>query len=508
MFAIVLSFCFVINATDEPRSVEVPEVLKRAHLARADYKTAYFRFKMTREWPGYARRVENIEARFVGDSVYLINSGDDDGIRLRDPKTGEPPLGVSYTCQSNKTVVNRETGETWRLQGSASAMGHRDRDYPKPDYVDVRTVGLSSHAIQRKTPREMLDVIGSGKTKIDCFRVKKKPNGTQIVTLVSETLESREVQGHLEYEWEICPDMGFAITHVKRTFVHPDGSREMVSEAFSQYTEADGHWWPRKTECTTNAGVACTVEYEHIEFDRPDHPTELGPEIMGVPIGCPVSSSRETNDGGYYHYYLGDGVMVDKEEWKQIKDTLDLAPLHAFWNRQASLGRGAFPKWWDDAYGGLDPKRIAYEPDDWETYVRRWIMKRTPTEYYSVEKPLDEKQTRAAYAILKDCRKRAEPITLRVKKELSALEGKIRLIKTAIAARDKSAGNKSDPNQARLTAARKRKAELERPKELEAIFSLLKKRLHELLTAPQRVEPVGGEKITEPPPLPPRAGKH
>jgi len=479
---------------------DVPEVLRRAYLERARFRTAYLQYRIVHEWPDLPRTEENIEARFDADSVYLINSGDDDGIREKDPETGVPAFGVQAACLPEKAVLDRKTNQWWVVTGGLPQLAVSD-ERQRPTFSDVRSFGLFSREVQHKTPAQMLDVFGKTDTP-DTFRVEKGQNGLRTVVLTYEPAGSWP---HLEYRWVIDTKRDYAMTRVLETAINKDGSREILSEVHADYAVEDGRWWPRRIESTNpRSGWYCSVEYQHVEFDKPEHPRHLGPETIGVPIGVIVYSSDFAGMNPPSGRYLGDGVIAHESEWRKIKHQYDLAPLKDFYAAQYRLGDGYFPAWWDASDDAFGLKDAAYRPNAWEAWVRRWIIKHTSSQFHPVAHPVDGKQRHTAWAILKESRERADPIRRRIDEELRKIDRVLRATGADPTAPDRSAGKKTGDSAVvatgRLAAARKRREELEHPKAVEAIFTQLKRRLDGLLTSGQRQAeaPTGDAPLAKP----------
>ncbi|MCZ6681695.1 MAG: hypothetical protein O7B26_00820, partial [Planctomycetota bacterium] len=259
--------------------------------------------------------------------------------------------------------------------------------------------------------------------------------------------------------------------------------------------------WPRKSESVApHSGYSYSIEYEHVEFDRPDHPRKIGPDLFGLPVGIGVYAPE------FNGRYLGDGEMVSEAAWGGIRDRYDPAPLRAFWTRNMASNRGTVPTWWGDERFALEG--LAYTPDLWEVYVRRWILKYKYSQFYNIAHPhpLSEQQINAALAILKDCRKKARPILESVSKELSAI--------------NKALGSSSSPapgesveelepkdteaNRRKANLLARRKAKLEEPNPgIVRLFAELKQRLDDLLRLEQRAYAVN----SRPSPVTARVGR-
>lgn len=464
----------------------MPEILVKAFQQRTNYQTAYFKFKRITNRPHVSRQVENFEARYSGDSVYLIDEGDDDGIRLKQPLTLEPLLGVSSACLPERIVVDRERDEWWVYHGGLNHLA-LSSEASRPVLSDVRSFGLYAKDIPDKTPVDMLQVLYDSE-EYTRWQLTEEEGGVVVVSC-RVLPESGEYKGHLECEWRIDPAKDFAIIQVMETVVSKEGKRALANRVDSQYVCRKGKWWPGKSEWTKpQSGYSCCIEYEQVEFDRPDHPQKIGPDLLGLPVGI-VVYAPEFDDCGRY---LGDGVMVDEADWGSINDQYDLGPLRAFWAKNRAMGDGDFPAWWQEEEFGLNG--LEYTPDLWEAYVRRWMLKHTSTEHHHVPIPLSEQQINAAWAVLKDCRKIAMPFLMSSKQEHSAVEPALKPPETM----HPSVGNNvkrtksttrtaTEPRSGNALTERQRDDE-RRQRQLARLFAELKQRLEDLLRAPQRSE--------------------
>ena len=505
-----LSLTLTISMT-EPPATEVPQALRKAFLQRATPGTAHFKYQICYRWPDLGAKTQNTEIWYAGDDLYRIESGDDDGIRVIEPSTGAPMLGVGGTCLPEYVVFNHEGDRWWSLQGGTRHLG-LNASPMRLLFADVRSFGLYAREIQDKTPSQMLELLSEWAAQGQ-FRDAENSDGTHTVTLRFPPSEAE--RGHVESRWEVDPAKGHAISRVTEFLVHEDGSREVLSEANSDYALTDGRWWPRKTESLCpNSKWYCAVEYRLAEFDKPDHPKSITPDLMGVPVGIAVHAWQIDPSGGCR--YLGQGQFATPEEWSKISLNYDLTPLFDWVARQRKLGSGEYPAWWYAGPSTLGLDNAAYSPDAWETYVRRWIIKRTATPFNPVASPLDEKQVNAAWGILKDCRSHAEPISRRIAKELETVRKDLASLNPAKLA-DQILGDPAE--KAAIEAAvdkrlalESRVADLEKPKELAAIFEQLKERLDRLLTSKQLAEegvtttqPVRRQPPPRPPPIRPAA---
>jgi len=303
--------------------------------------------------------------------------------------------------------------------------------------------------------------------------------------------------------WTIDARCGYAIIRIEFLQLDKMGNKQLVCETDASYVEVDSFWWPRVVETTCEgAGYRQRFEVFEIEFDRPEHPSAINIDQLGMPPGTPIIAPKLFP--GQAAYYVGDDRIVDEDEWNRIRDAFDKSQFEKWLGIQSAKGTGAYPAWWDDASGRFGIEGVEHKPDEWEAYVRRWILKRSNGEAYKLAEPLTEKQKTAAWAVLADCKKRAHPIVEKRAAELA--EARKRLgenrkviedLRVQTGAKGESSGAKAKQasgEDERLTQAMQAShrllaaaTELEKPdSRLAEIFEELKRRLDGLLTSVQR----------------------
>jgi len=510
--------------TAAPRSTEVPKLLEEAFLQRLAYKTASFRIREEYARDGWATSVSNREMKWAGDSLWCRDEGDDDGmLRYSNARTGEVPLGVAMTFLPAERVVDAKTGSIW-ARACNSPFTTKAASGAWFDYVDVRAIGLRSIVIQQTDPHGLLDLLrGDGGLR---FETLPDRNG---LTVIRGLGQPNSDDTRYEYEWEIDKNKGPSVVCARQYLTYSDGRRELSSDAKTSLIQVNGVWWPSRVEMNYigNNGRR-TFEFQKVEFNEPHHPSIIDADTLGLPIGAPVypQGLRRTDR------YMGAGITIDDETWKRIRDDYDRRPYREFSNRALALGRGQFPSWWSITDGTEGLPEVADRPDQWEVYVRRWVMRRTNNGMWRVGEPLTDVQRTTAKSILDDCRKTAMPIRMRLDKEaaevakdlaeaeailvprtVQAAIGKVAPVSgkesSATGAPQKSTGSAKegqppadDALVKRIAALKARKAELAKSPEIERIFEQLKGRLEGLLTAKQK-DPANGRVVQgNPPPIP------
>ncbi len=487
-------FLIVLAASPPQEGAAIPQSLVRAHENRMRFKTAAFTYDYEFEWPGRnATQRHRFEARLSGDDTYWINQGDDDGIRMLHGVTGERMIGVRFACAPKHIIRNRKTDEQWSIHdGDNSLILHRASiKGPFREVSDPRSFGLASFEVRDHSPTDLLDRF----SKDDAVRHWKT---RKVGTMEEIVLSYRSPEGGNAFRgeviWRIDPLRDYAVVEISNFIFDEDDKRTLVRHATTQYGEFDGRWWPTRFESIApETGVRELAVFHRVEFDRPEHPRVLNPDIWGLPAGVKVTShwnAPETGDLETGHY-IGGGVFITREEWGAVKHQYDQDALRQFWNRNAEIGTGNYPKWWaslDGSYGLSDVERT---PDHWEAYVRRWIFRHTNTSVIKrVEEPLTEEQITAARAILKDCRRRAEPVVRRMQEKektrsLKAPTGSAtHALPAAHEANAENAAQAKPPGESPTLRAKTENSD-RNERELEEIFHLLKTRLTGLLREKQ-----------------------
>jgi len=474
----------------------MPEVLVRAFQHRESFKTAAFKCRIESNHPRYAPRVRNFEMRWADNVLFLRDHGDDEGFLCPlNAVTGEMPIGIRAGCTPEESVLNRSTNEWW-ARNLSSVLFNQTQATDWVDYVDARTYGLRAIEVQNQSPGEVIAQFQRPDSKVR-FSVEKTSSP---LVRVRATGGKHEDGSYYDYLWEIDTDKGPEIVLAQEHFVHPNGQREFAAEARCALTLNDGVWWPNEIKMNSAGGKHIRVLFDAIEFNRPEHPQKIDADTLGIPIGADVTI-RGVNGR---NHYMGGGVTVDQETWESIESQQDLGPLNALRIKARSYGTGEYPDWWQASEDDLGIQGLKDQPDLWEVYVRRWVMKHTSHLRWHVDEPLTDDQKTAAKGILDDCRKKATPIRAKLDKERNGVLLEIaKLEKTPASdgtdmpvAQSSAAPTKDGASPAKtvadrtaldqkVTALKKRAAELEKSPEIERLFDELKHRLENLLTSKQ-----------------------
>ena len=237
--------CLALQPSSQPADTAMPEVLIKAFEQRTRPGTMFLRYRVSEKYRNRPATVELMESRFVGDSEYLVEYGDEDGVRehSRDPKTGRPLLGETGDCLPARTIIDREANQLWLHNDGQVILVQQNGTRTRPR-DDVRTYGLLPRTPQFDTPAEALEKLRKAENRWEV----REENGLQQV--VAESAGKGNDERRVITEWVIDPKKDFAITKVTATIVYPGGRRELVLEVNNEYQFVDRVWWPRKCECS------------------------------------------------------------------------------------------------------------------------------------------------------------------------------------------------------------------------------------------------------------------
>ena len=474
----------------------VPEILEKAIAHRTTFHTASVSMRRVWENKSFGRRVDNFDIRIAGDDEYWIESGDDDGLLMTDLKTGAPSFGTRNMALPREHLWNHEAKTHWTHWNSNEFFDLTPSSV-RTFYVDIRTIGLQEVEIDGDTTSGIRERLGKGPAKK--YTVAKAEN--HLVRVYGVEPVANPVGSYLETEWIIDESKGPSIIQKAAWLCRPGEPQQLLSECRVQLIQIDGRWWPARSEIVSPAGgTRLLYEFKHLEFDRSSHPTIIDADYFGIPPGARVFNVLDGKPKP--ERYIGGGQTVSEAEWKEIKEAYDPAPLARFESKMRAMGDGCFPKWWKSGTDDFGIEGVSGQPDQWEAYVRRWVMRHTPNHRWTVIEPLTNEQKTAAQSVLNDCRNRAKPIRAHCDEDLIAT--RLLLVDLELKAKggnpesaEKATGSsqqlsaESGGHAKQVAALKEKIAKLEEPKEIAVIFSELKSRLDALLTSKQR-EPTNG----------------
>lgn len=399
-------------------SAGTPSELKQAFMQRGDFRSARFVYTYEEKNPPLPISTKRIESTIVGSDVLLVDRGDEDEIRLRDPQNGKPLLGVRGACLPEYRLISRGSSQTWKRYDSVDWVGLHEGEVATV-YSDPRIIGLAPWTEQNCSVDEALE-------RLDSLPVVEwKKRMTEDRCIITAWLKNDSEEGYA-YEWVLDPARDMAA--LEFATIKRESDRETRGVLFqNEYRRVDNVWWPSRINITYGGGMSRAVEFKHVEFNRKNHPKKLTPDDMGVPIGAPV---RKAGTGPLSdHRYAGDGLAVAGDEFNAMAPNLDLTAYDRFRSEQAALGGGYYPSWWHGADGCYGIDKVGRDWDTWEMYVRRWKLRHS----IGVDRPIDQKQMAAADAVLKDCRRRALNIVEATGRETGDIEQSNRKIERIFA---------------------------------------------------------------------------
>ncbi|MBK8267850.1 MAG: hypothetical protein IPK83_05920 [Planctomycetes bacterium] len=394
-----LLFILCIAMRVEPLPA-VPSELHQGFRQRCDFRSAKFVYKHTEVRPGRAHRIKNMEQLSVGNDIMQADKGDDDGIRLKDPVSGSPLLGLDGACNSKFYVIRHDPKETW---SRTDGLGYANLSENKLSTVfqDVRLVGIAPWSSQNTTLNEQIHTL-------DTFPFKKWEKSIENDVIVFTGWFDDGENNERAYEWHLDPARDMIILKVvslsKR---HGTIRRSVLFD--NQYKKVDGIWWPESVMMKYGRGLSRRIDYKEVSFNDKSHPKKITADAMGLPVGQTV---RLSGEGMRVMRYAGQGLTMSEEEFKSRESTLDLGALERYRLDQRTLGVGDYPTWWNEAGADFGLSARRHDPDAWEAYVRRWKLRHT----HDTPHPLGQNQVTAADALLKQCRDRAQNLLKKAEK--------------------------------------------------------------------------------------------
>ena len=200
---VLFHFTFLLASTNagppsEDSSPNIPAVLKDAFLQRESFSTARFSCRMERIEPGRAPMIRNWEYEIAKNGVHARDHGDDDGIMLRRPTTGEAVLGWAGAAQAAERTWDFVSNESW-LHRAGSKHFVVGSHATWMGYEDIRTHGLRAIDVQYRTPRQHLELL----EPLFNWKTSRAKSG-----LITVTSRGSDHSGgtHYEYEWGVDPE--------------------------------------------------------------------------------------------------------------------------------------------------------------------------------------------------------------------------------------------------------------------------------------------------------------
>ena len=215
--------------------------------------------------------------------------------------------------------------------------------------------------------------------------------------------------------WWIDPERDFSPVRVRRQL------GEHFYECKSILKQTDGVWFPESVAYFRSGYRGGNEPFETItirraEFNRPEHPARIVPELIGIEVGTNLSMHADGNveiilswDGGK--------LVTRKALFERIK--AGELKLGANYSRIARAGRerqrAADKKGEPGGERHHARQRIfsgTIHEGFWESYVKDFIRKHR----------LDADQTEKAQTILKDCQERAQAHLTRHREDIAKID--------------------------------------------------------------------------------------
>lgn len=263
----------------------------------------------------------------------------------------EDAIGAPYSY-SERRALRDSSGRYWRyIEDDDTAKAVAPGIEPPLPFWDIQTLGLVTSPKINASRNDYFDY-----SKIERFET--------ITSLGATIIRGMTPEGN-RYEWTLEPAFDYQPVSVS---LFKGG--QLLKRVDTEYDVYDGLWFPKHVSYYNGDGtLAMEVEVEHAEFDRPTHPKELTPPMLGMPMSTQVGTSW----GGVL-FWDGEG-LISVQEAHERQQSGDLSYERvAELQRQAEAGRypGCFPKTMQGAdFGLLGATR---KPRLWEEYVRRFIQ--------------------------------------------------------------------------------------------------------------------------------------
>lgn len=417
----ILAVIAVAVITAEPTSKpsgEMPGALKAAFARAMSIRTLHAKYTYSRKHPEWESVIiQNREDRIAGDDIYSINRGDDDEVVFGPRGNKMPGFGrIAWTCAPHKQLVSLSLGEVWNYRegdDSAGVTKYRADMFYGPD---LRTAGLYL-SLRKDSPR----VLFGAKLKYaknDSWAEIPASNGLVTVITTSVRKQGSRTGGRSEYSWTIDPSKNHAI--LRTTFQDFDATgtpRGPLVACDLEYKKIDGYWIAVKS-VKRGSHTLEEIFVHEVTINRPEHPQELTPKIMDIPVGTMIGGPPEEGQGrGLSNLSVWDGGKLRGNfEWQWIKKRFDTRRHDEYERRRPRFG--AYPSWWDQDDETFGLTGVSHHPHQWDAYVRRWIYKNS----HDREHPIRDRQKIEAAEILNGCKTEGHAIFGRIERQLAELE--------------------------------------------------------------------------------------
>lgn len=371
-----------------------PAALVAAEASRTQVATGYLEWRTMNHWQNRAR---NYTSRFASNGFTITDRGDDEGFLFRQ-RDGSPEPAKLARQPRNRMSVD---GLVWEHRDESPAgtifKGRRSGVF------DVRAVGVAPIFSANVSVSE-----GIWKEEDDAPRryYSRFEDGLHVVVAETE-------RGTIT--WWIDPERGFAPVRVRQHL----GDR--FYESRSTLKQFDEIWFPEsvayfRSSYRNGNEPLHTITIRRAEFNRPEHPARIVPELIGIEVGTILSMHA---DGNLETSLSWDGARIITRKVFYEKLAAGELKLGANYSRivRAGLERQREADKKGEPGGGRHYARqqiLSGKMHEafWDSYVKDFIRKHK----------LDADQTEKTQTILKDCQERAQAHLTRHREDIAKID--------------------------------------------------------------------------------------
>ncbi len=341
---------------DDAPPPDPPEELLAAQAARTAVETAHVVWTMDEETAG--RRF--FRSRFAGKSHLLVLSGDRDGAVLPD-RVGQPG------AYSEVRQLVLDDAQWVYVQDTATVSVNRGDDMIP--MLDIRTVGFMPHY----SPDQGLSKSFLSDPDIEAYEVLHDAGS---VLITARFTHGRAVR------WWLDPEQGFQPTRCAMFL-----NEAFRGQALTRYAEYDGVYFPRRVEYQNEEHeITRSIDVLFAAFNRPWHPSALGPADLGLLPGHAVNT-RELSQSIAVVWDGAQVVARDAFVARVERGEVDAGPFAAQVKQvREQGGPGIRPV----RIADFDAQALHRAPVLWEPYVQAYVC----------EKRLDLEAMRKSWALL------------------------------------------------------------------------------------------------------------
>lgn len=386
----VIAFHHVVLSCQLAANSGVPPALELVLQQRSALHTGLIDF---RHWHGSPAAEYRFRARIAGEDSTLENRGDVNGeLSGRTVRTNPADDEVWYVSNLYTPALVWENG----CYGVFGANA-KERDGLNFAPWSYRSLGLSFDSLAGDPDTLLSTILGNQSAHFEEGQADE-------VYIVSATTPDRRV------EWHLDPERGWNPVRVR---LIQEG--EIQGESVTRLQKVGGEWYAQSVEffgVGGEPGRTKTQQFvlDSVEFNRPEHPTSLTPNDIGVEVGANVDWRFA---GGSQTVLFWDGrSAIPQEEFQEKLRNGEV--------KYSSRGQAQIAKFDEQQHTPAHQRAllqaIALSPapveSEWEAYTRLFIQR------YK----LDREQEAAAFRILRDCQQQAQGYVRKVKPEFEMIE--------------------------------------------------------------------------------------